>query len=211
VLSRCPRQVATTKNSIRYKYVPGEQGAQDEKSGEVAFSVCRDSTTAILRDVARRLAFACEQESRHASLARVTLAFLRFFVFKKRTKETRHTLTGGTKGDTKGGAQARSLPRRAPNDRRARHDSSIPRSRARARDRISRYYIPFLDYERIHPPLSPFRFPGLQFSRMHLGRCERERDWCRKNRRERRLAREIGSEGQQRGHGEISGDAKRKK
>jgi len=28
---------------------------------------------------------------------------------------------------------------------------------------------------------------------------------------ERRLAREIGSEGQQRGHGEISGDAKRKK
>jgi hypothetical protein len=50
---------------------------------------------------------------------------------------------------------------------------------------------------------------------MHLGRCEREREREREARVvkivERRLAREIGSEGQQRGHGEISGDARREK
>jgi len=154
VLSRCPRETATTKNSNRYKYV--HKALETKNPGRI-FSVCRDSTTAILGNVSCRV----------ASIARATLAFPQFFVFKKCSKETQ--LTGGRHKRRRASPVASGTRLTI-----GMHDSSIARSRAR--DWISRYYFPFLDYERVRSPLSPFRFPELQFSGMHLERCERERE-----------------------------------
>jgi len=101
-----------------------EQGARDEKSGEDAFSVCRDSSA----DASRRLAFATKKPATYRSPCNGLHSYdFSFSTNALKRRNIRSQLV----------------------QKMVQKTARKPDRLRDARDRISRYYFPFLDYERI--------------------------------------------------------------